>query len=66
VINTKAIEAFKFETEQISGIVAHELGHALGLDHSCEGALMYFQTGAFQALSPTPLDIALAKGLWSK
>lgn len=66
VINTKAIEAFDYTTAQITGIVAHELGHALGLDHSCEGALMYFQTGASQALSPTPLDITLAKGLWSK
>jgi hypothetical protein len=45
--------------EKLVGAMAHEIGHALGLDHSCKGALMYYQIGTWQATSPTPLDVAI-------
>ncbi|QPG70540.1 matrixin family metalloprotease [Mycolicibacterium mucogenicum] len=45
--------------EKLVGAMAHEIGHALGLDHSCKGALMYYQIGMWQATSPTPLDVTI-------
>lgn len=49
----------RISDEKLVGAMAHEIGHALGLDHSCKGALMYYQIGMWQATSPTPLDVAI-------
>lgn len=46
-----------YSSEQLTGAMAHEIGHALGLAHSCKGSLMYYNLDMWQASSPTPLDV---------
>lgn len=42
----------------ILATVTHELGHALGLGHSCSGLVMHATADSGQAVSPQPVDIA--------
>lgn len=45
-------------TDGILATVTHELGHALGLGHSCSGLVMHAVSDEGQAVSPQPVDIA--------
>lgn len=52
------------ESERISTF-GHEIGHALGMDHSCENTLMYYQVlPLYPPEAPTAIDKAIFNIIW--
>jgi hypothetical protein len=68
LFNTYAFSQYSYDSYQIQNTATHELGHALGLDHSYIGNIMnYYTTRQLTPGSQDTLDFNYLKGqeLWS-
>lgn len=59
VIHLGALKGFLGNDAQMTQIVTHEMGHTLGIGHTCPGSVM--DGSGRPGMSLSPLDIALAK-----
>jgi len=64
-ITTNANALEKLSPAQRVSVFAHEIGHALGLDHSCKGALMYYTLNSpIASIGPEPMDVKMFNLIW--